>query len=93
VTQPSALIGSTTASHSSTLRPPSTPSPGTYPWYLDFGASFYMTSHSTHLSSLYLSYRHCTVHTVDGSPLSGLGTLFSDSFHVPDVSLVHDLTM
>jgi hypothetical protein len=31
VTQSSALIGSATASQSSTLGPPSAPSPGTYP--------------------------------------------------------------
>jgi hypothetical protein len=54
-----------------------------------------MTPHSAHLSSLRPSYRHCIVHTVDGSPFSvaGQGTLSSDSFHVPDVSLVPDLTM
>jgi hypothetical protein len=46
VTQFSALIGSATASQSSTLGPPSALSPGTYPWYLDSSASFYMTPHS-----------------------------------------------
>jgi hypothetical protein len=53
-----------------------------------------MTPHSAHLSSL-RSYRHCIVHTADRSPLSvaGQGTLSSDSFHVPDVSLVPDLTI
>jgi hypothetical protein len=40
VTQDSTLIGSASASQSSTLGPPSTPSPGIYPWYLDSGASF-----------------------------------------------------
>jgi hypothetical protein len=79
VPQPSALTGSAIASQSSTLGPPSAVSPGTYPWYLDSGASFHMISHSANLSSL-RPYRHCTVHTVDGSPLS-------------DVSLVLDLTM
>jgi hypothetical protein len=95
VTQSSALIGSATVSQSSTLGPPTAPSPGTYSWYLDSGASFHMTHHSAHLSSLQPSYRHCIVHTADGSPLSvaGQGTLSSDSFHVPDVSLVPDLTM
>jgi hypothetical protein len=36
-----------------------------------------------------------SVHTADGSPLSvaGQGTLCSNSFDVPDVSLVPDLTM
>jgi hypothetical protein len=54
-----------------------------------------MTHHSAHLSSLRHSYRHCIVHTTDGSPLSvvGQGTFSSDSFHVPDVSLMPDLTM
>jgi hypothetical protein len=52
VTQSSALIGSATTSQSSTLGPPTAPSPGTYSWYLDSGASFLMTPHSTRLSSL-----------------------------------------
>jgi hypothetical protein len=54
-----------------------------------------MTPHSAHLSSLRTSSRNCIVHAADGSPLSiaGQGTLSSDSFHVPDVSLVPDLTM
>jgi hypothetical protein len=95
VTQPSAPTGSATASQSSALGPPSAPSPGIDPWYLDSDASFHMTPHSTHLSALRPSYRHCTVHTADGSPLSiaGQGTLCSDSFHVPDVSLVPNLTI
>jgi hypothetical protein len=95
VTQSSALIGSATASQSSTLGPPTAPSPGTYSWYLDSGASFHMTPHSVHLSSLRPSSRHCIVHTADGFPLSvaGQGTLSSNSFYVPNVSLVPDLTM
>jgi hypothetical protein len=56
VTQPSALIGSATASPPSTLGPPSAPSSGTYPWYLDSCASFHMTPHYAHLSSLRPSY-------------------------------------
>jgi hypothetical protein len=77
------------------LGPPSAPSSGTDPWYLDSGASFHMTPHSTHLSTLCFSYLHCTIHTAHGSPLSvaGQGTLCSDSFHVPGVFLVPDLTM
>jgi hypothetical protein len=67
VTQPSTPIGSTTASQSSALGPPSAPFPGTDPWYLDSSTSFHMNPHSTHLSVLH-SYRHCTVHTADGSP-------------------------
>jgi hypothetical protein len=95
VTQSSALIGSATASQPSTLGPPTAPSPGTYSWYLDSGAYFHMTPHSAHLSSLRPFSHHCIIHTVDGSPLSitGQGTLSSDSFYVPDVSLVPDLTM
>jgi hypothetical protein len=95
VTQSSALTGSTTASYSSTLGPHLAPSLGTDPWYLDSDTFFHMTPHSAHLSSLHPSYRHCIVYTADGSPLStaGQGTLSSDSFHVPDVSLVPDLTM
>jgi hypothetical protein len=95
VTQPSALIGSATASQSSTFEPPSAPSTDTYPWYLDSYASFHITFHSAYLSSLRHSYRHCTVLTTDGSPLSiaGQGTLYSYPFHVPNVSLVPDLTM
>jgi hypothetical protein len=73
VTQPSTLTDSATASQSSTLGPPSAPSPGTYPWYLDSDAFFYMTPHSAHLSSLHSSYRHCMVHTNDGSHLSVAG--------------------
>jgi hypothetical protein len=94
VTQSSTLIVSATASQSSTLGSHTAPSPGTYSWYLDSDASFHMTPYSAHLSSLRPS-RHCIVHTANGSPLSiaGQGTLSSDSFHVPDVSLVPDLTM
>jgi hypothetical protein len=70
VTQSSAVTGSATASPSSTLGPPSVLSSGTFPWYLDSGASFHMTPHSTHLSSMRPSCRHLTVQTIDGSPLS-----------------------
>jgi hypothetical protein len=52
VTQSSTLIGSATASQSFTLGPPTTPSTCTYSWYLDSGASFHITPHSVHLSSL-----------------------------------------
>jgi hypothetical protein len=86
---------SATASQSSALEPHFAPSSGTDPWYLDYGTSFHMTPHSAHLSTSHPSYHHYTIHTVDGSPLSvaGQGTLCSDSFHVPDVSLVPDLTV
>jgi hypothetical protein len=95
VTQSSALIGFATASHSFTLGPPTAHSSGTYSLYLDFNTSFHMTLHSAHLFSLRPSSHHCIVHTADGSPLSvaGQDTLSSDSFHVPDVSLVPDLTI
>jgi hypothetical protein len=73
VTQPSILTGPAITSQSSTLGPHSTPSLCTNPWYLDYGASFLMTPHSAHLSSLRPSYRHCTVHIADGSPLSSTG--------------------
>jgi hypothetical protein len=72
MTQASTLIGSAT-SQPSTLGPSSAPSLDTYPCYLDSGASFHMTPHSAHLSSLCPSYRYCTVYTVDGSPLSIAG--------------------
>jgi hypothetical protein len=52
VTQSSSLIGSAPTSQSSTLRPPTAPPPSTYSWYLNSSASFHMTPHSTHLSSL-----------------------------------------
>jgi hypothetical protein len=69
VTQPSALTSSATTSQSSSLGPPSTPSPSTDPWYLDSVVFFPMTPHSAHLSSL-CPYHHCIVHTTDSSPLS-----------------------
>jgi hypothetical protein len=72
MTQASTLIRSAT-SQPSTLGPSSAPSLDTYPCYLDSGASFHMTPHSAHLSSLCPSYRYCTVYTVDGSPLSIAG--------------------
>jgi hypothetical protein len=87
VTQSSALTGSATVSQSFTSGPPSAPSPGTCPWYLDYGASFHMTSHSAYLSSMCPSYRHLTLFA------ARQGTLCSDSFYVPDISLVPDLTM
>jgi hypothetical protein len=54
-----------------------------------------MTPDSAHLSSMRPAYRHLTVQTTDGLPLSVAGhdTLCSDSFYVPDVSLVPNLIM
>jgi hypothetical protein len=73
MTQPSSPTDSATASQSSTLGPPSAPSPGTDPWYLDSGASFHMTPHVAHLSALRSSYCHYIVHTANSSPLSIAG--------------------
>jgi hypothetical protein len=73
MTQSSAPTGSAIASQSSALGPSSAPSPSTDPWYLDYDVSFHMTPHSAHLSALRPSYRHCTVHITDGSPLSVAG--------------------
>jgi hypothetical protein len=91
VTQPSALTCSAIVSQCSPSGLPSASSLGTYSWYLDSGASFHMIPHSAHHSS----YRHCIIHTIDGSPLfvARQGTLSSDSFYVPDISLASDLTM
>jgi hypothetical protein len=47
MTQSSALICYAPTSQSSTLEPPTASSPGTYSWYLDSGASFHMTPHSS----------------------------------------------
>jgi hypothetical protein len=95
VTHSSTLIVSATASQSSTLGPPTAPSPDTYSWYLESNASFHMIPHYAHLSSLRPYSHHCIIHTTDESPLSvaGQGTLSSDCFHVSDVSLIPDLTM
>jgi hypothetical protein len=92
VTQSSVLTGSATASQSFTLGPPSTPSPSSYSWYLDFGTFFHMTPHFAHFSSLCPSYCHCIIQTADGSPLSVAGhdTLSSDSFYVLDISFIPD---
>jgi hypothetical protein len=53
-----------------------------------------MTHHFVHLSSLRRCH-HLTIHITNGSSLSvaGQDTLCFDSFHVPDVSLIPDLTM
>jgi hypothetical protein len=94
VTQSSILTGSATTSQSSTLGLPLAPS-GTFSWCLDSSTSFYMTPHPVHLSSMCSPYHHVTVQIADGLPLciAGQGTLCSDSFYVPDISLVPNLTM
>jgi hypothetical protein len=71
MTQPSALRSYDTTSQPSISGPLYAPS-GTYPWILDSGASFHMTLHFAHLSSL-SSSRHLTAYTVDGSSLSVAG--------------------
>jgi len=80
VTQSSAQSDAATASQSSS---------GTFPWILDYGASFYMTPDCTSLSSISTPSIPITVQTADGSSLSvaGQGTLLSPSFHVSDVSM------
>jgi hypothetical protein len=95
VTQSSAPIGFAVVSQSSTERSLSTPTLGTCPWILDSSSSFHMTPYCTYLSSTSPSSRSLTVHTSEGSPLLvvGRGTLSSDSFHVPDVSFVPNLTV
>jgi hypothetical protein len=95
VTHSFTSIDSATTSQSSTFGLPSAPFLGTDPCYLDSVAFFHMTSHSAHLSAFRPSYCHCAIHIVDRSPLpvTGQDTLCSDSFYVPDVSLVPDLTM
>jgi hypothetical protein len=52
-------------------------------------ACFHMTPYHTHLSSMSPSSHSLIVHTINGSPVPfvGQGTLSSDSFHVPYVSL------
>jgi hypothetical protein len=73
MTQSSTPIGFATTSQFFTLGPHSAPSSGTDPWYLDSVASFHMTPNSAHLFALRPSYRHCTIHTTDDSPLSVAG--------------------
>jgi hypothetical protein len=61
VTQSSALIGSATTSQSSILGPPSAPSLGTYPWYLDSDASFHDNSFcSSFFFASFLPSLHCS---------------------------------
>jgi hypothetical protein len=95
MTQSSVLTGSANASQSSTLSPPSPLLQVLILGILILPLPFDMTHHSAHLSSLHPSYFHCIVHTADGSPLSiaGQGTLSSNSFYVPHVSLVPDPTI
>jgi hypothetical protein len=77
------------------LGPPSAPSSGTYPWYLDFDAFFHMTPHSL----MFLLHVLLIAIALFLPPMDPLflffeqGTLSSDSFHVPDISLVPDFTI
>jgi hypothetical protein len=59
MTQPSAPTGSATASQSSALGPPSAPSPGTDPWYLDF-LSYDSSLYSSFCFASFLSPLHCS---------------------------------
>ena len=82
----------TTAQASSSAPPPSSISS---PWFLDSGASFHMTPHATHLSSLSSSDPPIFVRTANGTslPVVGRGVLLTSSFDVPTVSHVPQLTM
>jgi hypothetical protein len=59
VTQSSALIGSAATSQSSTLGPPTAPSPGTYSWYLDSSVSFHDSSFCSSFFFMTFSPLHC----------------------------------
>jgi hypothetical protein len=65
------------------------------PWYLDFGASFHMTSDSFILSTLCSLISPINVLTADGTslPVSSRGTLSTSSFSVPNISHVPRLKM
>jgi hypothetical protein len=65
------------------------------PWYLDFGASFHMTSASSILSALHSLVSPFRIITADGTslPVSSRGTLSTSSFSVPHVSHVPSLKM
>ena len=82
----------TTAQASSSAPPPSSISS---PWFLDSGASFHMTPHATHLSSLSSPDPPISVRTADVTslPVAGRGVLLTSSFNVPTVSHVPKLTM
>lgn len=87
---PTGSAGSAAQSSRVETPPPPIPPPsGISPWILDSGASFHMTSDSTSLTS------RSPVQTADGTPLSvtGLGTLCTSFFTVPNVSYVPKLTM
>jgi hypothetical protein len=79
---------------SRTERPPS-PQSGTSSWVLDSGDSFHMTSDSSVLSSLRSLDFPLSVLIAGGTslPVTSHGTLSTNSFSVPDVSLVPRLTM
>jgi hypothetical protein len=83
-----------TSSPGTTRLPPPTQS-GMSPWYLDSGASFYMTSDSSFLSASRSLIFPVRVLTADGTslPVSSRGTLSTSSFSVPDISHVSRLTM
>ena len=86
----------TTAQASCSAPPPPPPPSGTSsPWFLDSGASFHMTPHATHLSSLFSPDPPISVRTADGTslPVAARGVLSTSSFNVPTISHVPKLTM
>jgi hypothetical protein len=71
----------TTAQASSSAPPP--PLLGiSSPWFLDFGASFHMTPHATHMSSMSSPDPPIFVRTADGTSLhvAGRGVLSTSFF-------------
>jgi hypothetical protein len=81
--------------YSGTARPPPYPPSGMSPWYLDYRASFHMTSDSSLLSTIPSLISPVRVLTADGTSLSisSRGTLSTSSFSVPDISHVPRLKM
>jgi hypothetical protein len=80
----------TTARASGTSPPPPPPSGISSRWFLDSGASFHMTSDSSHLASLSPVDPSPIVQTADGTslPVVGRGVLSTSSFHVLTISHV-----
>jgi hypothetical protein len=79
---PSMGIAGSMTDSPGTVRPPPSIQSGTSPWYLDYGASFYMTSDSSILSALRSLISPVNVLTADGTslPVSSQGTLYTSAF-------------
>jgi hypothetical protein len=92
---PSMGTASSVTESPGTARPPPSTQSGTSPWYLDFGASFHMTSDPSILSALRSLFSPVNVLTADGTslPVSSRGTFSTSSFSVPDISHVPRLKM